>query len=452
MTWRAAYLSAQRSKEAHYAQYWISGTRVKRVKNHTKKGTDMKSKWIVTISGCLVILAFLSLISGCESLRATRSTQAAPVVSTGWEQTLGVVGLVAIWPPREDVRVGDFYVYPVNPEDSPRIDSSDPNTRRISAATRWGSIPLVPDLTEQYQRRPSLPKTPESHLQTPDPSERRAWEEPISPDQSIFASDDVTRRLRLVGLNAIPASTYSQGELNALLPAEVVNLVLGSAWEDAKAVVIKPGSAESYSLPLKLLVERLLDEATIDGRQHYFLKQQYRGHLGLASEQDVVWIQVINEVVYVRSLDIAIAAKRASRKDDELLASGLQPLPDDETIPEEAGVVQDPAPVTASSESAQASIPQPVPSTKALPANDTLDPIYGAFARAQAINRVLAGSGTGEAPGTMVRFLSVTDESVALRRVWQRGLAIGIRGLTLEVDKRNGEILRLGPMGVPLPE
>ena len=48
-------------------------------------------------------------------------------------------------------------------------------------------------------------------------------------------------------------------------------------------------------------------------------------------------------------------------------------------------------------------------------------------------------------------FISVTDESVALRRLWPRGLAIGVRGLILEVDASTGRVLRSGPMGQPLP-
>ena len=42
--------------------------------------------------------------------------------------------------------------------------------------------------------------------------------------------------------------------------------------------------------------------------------------------------------------------------------------------------------------------------------------------------------------------LALTDDSVSLRRVWQRGLAIAVRGLTLEVDTKTGVVRRSGPM------
>ena len=84
--------------------------------------------------------------------------------------------------------------------------------------------------------------------------------------------------------------------------------------------------------------------------------------------------------------------------------------------------------------------------------DDKLDPVYGAFARAQAINRVLMESNTDRVTGSVLRFLSVTDESVSIRRIWKRGIAVGVRGLTLEVDWRTGKVVRIGPMGVPLHE
>ena len=80
-----------------------------------------------------------------------------------------------------------------------------------------------------------------------------------------------------------------------------------------------------------------------------------------------------------------------------------------------------------------------------------LDPLYGAFVRAQAINDVLAEAVGDNVPGSLVHFISVTDESVAIRRLWPRGLAVGVRGLILEVDAGTGRVLRSGPMGQPLP-
>ncbi len=79
-----------------------------------------------------------------------------------------------------------------------------------------------------------------------------------------------------------------------------------------------------------------------------------------------------------------------------------------------------------------------------------LDPIYGAYVRANSINDIFRESDAYEYPGGFTRFVSVTDESMSIRRTWDPGLAIGVRGITLEVDAETGEVLRAGPMGLAL--
>ena len=79
-----------------------------------------------------------------------------------------------------------------------------------------------------------------------------------------------------------------------------------------------------------------------------------------------------------------------------------------------------------------------------------LDPVYGAFVRADAINTRLDEMAVDDLPSGSVRFLAVTDESMALRRVWPRPLAIGVKGLFLEVDVKTGNILAGGAMHWPV--
>jgi hypothetical protein len=79
----------------------------------------------------------------------------------------------------------------------------------------------------------------------------------------------------------------------------------------------------------------------------------------------------------------------------------------------------------------------------------TLDPVYAAFVRAQAINNLLAEGDAEDAPGGIVRFLTVTDEAVSIRKIWPRGLAVGVRGLSLEVDAPSGNVLSSRPLMWP---
>ena len=125
------------------------------------------------------------------------------------------------------------------------------------------------------------------------------------------------------------------------------------------------------------------------------------------------------------------------RHDDEVAASELgQAVPE----PQAPAVAQPAAGETAPAESSETG--EGVTSTDAT----KLDPNFAAFVRAEAINRKLQEMGLADSPAGSVRFLAVTEESMALRRVWPRGLAIGVKGLVLEVDPATGDILNAAPM------
>jgi hypothetical protein len=79
--------------------------------------------------------------------------------------------------------------------------------------------------------------------------------------------------------------------------------------------------------------------------------------------------------------------------------------------------------------------------------DDDLDPAYAAIARATAMNRAMVESGTDALPDGFMRFLTVTDERISLRRVFRRGIAIALRGLTMQVDPQTGAVQTIRLMG-----
>ena len=82
--------------------------------------------------------------------------------------------------------------------------------------------------------------------------------------------------------------------------------------------------------------------------------------------------------------------------------------------------------------------------------DDVLDPAYAAIVRAQAINKAIRDDGADVLPDGFVRFLSISSSFQSMQRIWRRPVAIGARGLTLEVDTVTGEILASGMIGQPL--
>ena len=227
------------------------------------------------------------------------------------------LGLVPVEPPNEDLRVGDLFVYAVDPE-GVRGGSTRDVDRRIGAVGRWASLPIATELDQEYQRRPSLPPTPAwTELRT----EGRPWPEATTPGgESIFARGGVPVRLRHV---TIPSGARAVGTelVETMIPPEVVSLTTGDQWQDTKGITISIGSAELYSLSLDALLALLAllvqetDDA--DGRS-YVLKSEYRNRLPLIAQlgSGHVWVRVISEVLYVRSMDIAIDAVHLDDMED----------------------------------------------------------------------------------------------------------------------------------------
>jgi hypothetical protein len=207
----------------------------------------------------------------------------------------------------------------------------------------------------------------------------------------------------------------------------VPEVILPNEENSAQSELVDPAADEAESS------QEDTGEVKRRRETRYVLKDDYRGHLELLAQplSDRVWIQVVTEVLYIRGLDIAVQTRTSFDEEEGLEASELE-IDDSH---EESISEQEIPPVqgTSSEESADGGEEE----------DDGLDPAFGAFVRAKAINELLAESGASDTPDETFRFLTVTDDSVSMRRIWSRGLAIGVRGLILEVDKHTGEVLRV---------
>ena len=423
----------------------------------------------------LLVVVAASIVTGCEVGKATielapevETFQEPDLLGSGWSSPAGSLGVIPIAPPSEDVRVGDLFVYPFNP-DIAAARSSQSRDKTLSVSPRWGTISLLEELEEEYQLRPAWPKTPDGFLQIAEDPHSREWYEAKEDDgESIFARDRTTSRLRNLGIPEFSTFTLTEGDANTLIPTEAINLVLGSAWNDDKILSIRLSSTETYSLGLNKILSAAIGEGGID----LALKSPYRDHLHLIADpaSDVVWLRVLSDVVYVRSMDIIIQSTGAFEEDEEATADEFIAQDDDagvvieEVVIEEVVVadgdengVSDDDAAEESTEALEGDVDvvvevdiEVVQDDEEIP-DHVLDPAYTAFVRANAINELLIESDMDDLPGGFMRFVSITDDSVTLRRYWQRGLAIGARGLTIEVNKITGEILRSAQMGTLIP-
>ena len=63
-----------------------------------------------------------------------------------------------------------------------------------------------------------------------------------------------------------------------------------------------------------------------------------------------------------------------------------------------------------------------------------------------AINEILIDSDSADTPAGAIRVLVVTDDSTVIRRIYRRGIAVAVRGVTLEVDTATGNVVRTAPL------
>jgi len=426
------------------------------------------------LSGIRVILlvAVAFMISACAASNFTYETDEIDHSefddgpTDQWVTPFARLGLVPVLPPSEDVRVGDIYVFPFNP-DFRSFNNRPRQWGGLAASPRWSTLSLLPELQTEYQLRPDWPATPDNYLQISDNPAKRDWAEPQAPEnRSIFAEDSVPGRLRNFGVSEMSTFTLLEGDVNALVPTEAINLVLGTAWNDDKAVSMRMNSAETYSLGLHKIIEAALDKTEAGAA----LKTPYRDHLDLIADpgSDTVWLRILSEVVYVRSIDIIIQSQSGFEEDEEdtnatefvaeveetvtttEVEMSAEEVADGDSATDEVAAESDEEGESQVGAAGEMEVVTTETVSEVIP-DHMLDPAYAAFVRANAINELLLESDADDLPGGFLRFVSITDDSVTVRRIWQRGLAIGARGLTLEVNTTTGEVLRSANMGTLSP-
>ena len=312
-----------------------------------------------------------------------------PVVRP-WAESVTRLGVVPVVPPSEDIYVGDVFLYYDNPDRASTPRGSEP----IGLDTRWETIPVLVDLEEEYEQRISWPP--------------RSYTPGSNPDaESLFSPQTTIRRARAIAIGPLTKTTFTTGDLNRLVPLEAVDLVRGSSWSDNKVVSVRFGDAVTYSIAINDLARQLIDKQH-DGTR--VLKPEFRDSLQLMRPSGTLWLRVVGEVIYARTADLTVQSLGSYSEDKKIEADSIgEYVPGDEDA--------------------------------------KLDPKYAAFARARQINDELGAGDVADGPVSSVRFVSVADDSLTIRQMFNYPIAIGARGITLEVDAGTGEVRSAWRMG-----
>lgn len=339
----------------------------------------------------LVVVGVLATVAGCRRLH---TYDIAPSLEDGrdqWSATISRLGLVPVFPPREDIQAGDIYAFSFNPE-STRKDPETIDNGYGLHPSRWMQVKNIHQLLkEEYQTRPSWRETP--------------GVAGLTPGYGSDVSDDAgqPRRLRIVAFPDFVGATLRDSRSllsrtmvhNGIIPAEVFDLNEDPIARKVSMVSLKLPSAESYALSQSELLNELIDQSG----EKKILKPPYLESSRWQAQQGKLWLRVISEVYTIRNMDISIEYKSRPRK-----------------------AAQDGYAMTA---------PNPALKVKE---------------RVKTLNDSLQAIGAQNLPGGTMKYINSTENRVALRRTWERGVCIGFRGFTLEIDPQTGEVLHLHPL------
>jgi hypothetical protein len=317
-------------------------------------------------------------------------------VAKEWSRMMREEQVTPVFPPREDFRVGDVFLSTRNP-------TNDPN---LVEAKGYVPVPLLLDwvsvnqpLLEKYKLRGEFPRTPTNHLERAGTN----GEMQIVPGEfeavsdKVFGEDTMPDRLRHVGFPEFSFAKVNKASVQAVIPVEGLNLLLGANWAKATEGALKISSGESYSLPAAVLDPFVRTQLLVTNTTHF--KPAYKNLLIPAinsSPEKKVWLTVVTEVFFARTLDVSFSLKNA-------FGGSLGANP---TLPS---------------------------------AGQGLDLATNALAIAGALEKLNIELLKQSQPGGSVSVVHASTRAIGLRRTYIRPVAVGFRGYVIEVSLKGEE-------------
>jgi hypothetical protein len=220
----------------------------------------MNSRHAALILLCSAVTAGLT---GCAHKQVFKHGQ----VYRDWNDRLSEMGVLPVFPPREDIVVGDIYLLPMHPGANSLagyvggLGMAGIRLGYLDGIYDWAGDEVVTDqstnlaLERFYRSRPTFPTTPTEGVVTgttnPGPPRISVPKVPSgAADQrdNVFAGRTPVR-LKQVAFPEFTVTTTSQVGLSALVPIEGFLVGAGLNSSKVQSVSVKVSQAESYGLP-----------------------------------------------------------------------------------------------------------------------------------------------------------------------------------------------------------
>ncbi len=190
-----------------------------------------------TTADMLVVLRYL------PPLLAAKPNEPEPI-ETAWNRSIARLGIEPVYPPTEDVQVGDVLVVLVG------TDKETADKALARRALKIAHVPMLDAIQREYAEMLKFPDTVAAPASTGVP-----WPQNTSGDSSIFQSTETRKQLPLLAFPGITIQHARQGSLS--LVANGQGTSLGGDANDFETIVIK--SAETYGVTLPVVWAALDD-------------------------------------------------------------------------------------------------------------------------------------------------------------------------------------------------
>jgi hypothetical protein len=399
-------------------------------------------------AACLACLIGAIILTGCCSKDPPRG-----FVYREWASRMAELGIYPVFPPREDVHVGDVYLLPLHPFDAEvvgAIGGLGMAGIHVNYLYVSNQTPVATYLTEYYQERPAFPGLEQTAEGAKQGTDEVPFEKMVATTNNadIFKAQ-VPVRLKQVAFPEFSVTKITEGDVSALVPIEAVMADVGFKFSEVKSVSIKVAAAESYGLSTDWLLRNTLKQFVArDSRGQTWLKASPHGDqeeniiasmsgplaramftesltraLSSAKRPDLVakvqetsdmlYLALISEVFYARSFDITVQHSSGKGARARARVAGKDAV--DKLLKGEAS-----------------------PATNSVaPKKEPSEPEKGggksAFEMAKDLRDFNQGFSTGPAGGS-VQILSVSETAIGMRRRFERPIAVGVRGVLLKIS------------------
>ncbi|HSK40827.1 MAG TPA: hypothetical protein VK943_13760 [Arenibaculum sp.] len=352
------------------------------------------------LSSALVLFACLAL-AGCAVSRDPG------YVAREWEDSMRELSIYPLFPPREDVQVGDVYVLQA-------ADGQVPEDGFTTPGVWFDSILPTAEVTAFYQARANFPKgfplrldadgNPLAAGANPDTAAGYAQvTSPLAPPD-VFHDEDPLGRLRLVQFPGFNLALMRNGDLGFAGFGVLGRLFGAFGGSDETTLAVSVPQAESYALTANRMIDLLQARCAAGGKVLDPARAELAALPQAGKKRSAPVLVVINEVFYTRSLDFTYSNGSGFGADVQASMAAAQ---EDEAT-------------------------APAAPTGATAATGDQDDAAGQLAdlrtRVDAMSQQFAGKAV---PGARAGITLVGDHSIRLSQEFERPIAIGYRALFL---------------------